>query len=337
MRGAPAIPAGIQSSSGIIPADAGSTPSEAPPCRKAGDHPRGCGEHSTVTAPLGFPSGSSPRMRGALAVDPGARLLHGIIPADAGSTLCPIGVMSSTPDHPRGCGEHPVQGKGDDRRAGSSPRMRGARYCVARLWGQAGIIPADAGSTRSIRPSAHAAMDHPRGCGEHRLWNRYHKFVKGSSPRMRGARMANYFVDFPARIIPADAGSTGQRINVAHGSGDHPRGCGEHIGKTYAWSRWAGSSPRMRGARSGRRQSHCRWRIIPADVGSTSLMPTTRPDVRDHPRRCGEHTRRYGRKHWFLGSSPRMRGAHFSKVSQSLSDRIIPADAGSTILSTFQR
>ena len=214
MRGAPAIPAGIQSSSGIIPADAGSTPSEAPPCRKAGDHPRGCGEHSTVTAPLGFPSGSSPRMRGALAVDPGARLLHGIIPADAGSTLCPIGVMSSTPDHPRGCGEHPVQGKGDDRRAGSSPRMRGAHLQNKYHPPCARIIPADAG-------------EHMREIGQETP-------MQGSFPRMRGARPITAGDTVALGIIPADAGSTTCTATWRPAARDHPRGCGEHSPNTGA-------------------------------------------------------------------------------------------------------
>ena len=50
----------------------------------------------------------------------------------------------------------------------------------------------------------------------------------------------------------------------------------------------------------------------------------------DHPRGCGEH----GLAHWqegsSWGSSPRMRGAQNNNVVNQPSDRIIPADAGST-------
>ena len=50
----------------------------------------------------------------------------------------------------------------------------------------------------------------------------------------------------------------------------------------------------------------------------------------DHPRGCGEH----GLAHWqegsSWGSSPRMRGAQNGNVVNQPSDRIIPADAGST-------
>ena len=57
------------------------------------------------------------------------------------------GRSQGDPDHPRGCGEHPLLlclfGDG----LGSSPRMRGA-HCLSRNCRVLrGIIPADAGST----------------------------------------------------------------------------------------------------------------------------------------------------------------------------------------------
>ena len=51
-----------------------------------------------------------------------------------------------------------------------------------------------------------------------------------------------------------------------------------------------GSSPRMRGARSGITGNGTPLRIIPADAGSTSLPAYTGVKVPDHPRGCGEHT-----------------------------------------------
>ena len=93
----------------IIPADAGSTLSVSRYVFRQGDHPRGCGEHSRMSPGWGLPSGSSPRMRGA----PPATLTHcqpgGIIPADAGSTAEFINQRPDGEDHPRGCGEHPVE------------------------------------------------------------------------------------------------------------------------------------------------------------------------------------------------------------------------------------
>ncbi len=71
---------------GIIPADAGSTAPRTAPARRAGDHPRGCGEHMLMGS-LTYPSpGPSPRMRGAQTTGLRADEGYGIIHADAGST-----------------------------------------------------------------------------------------------------------------------------------------------------------------------------------------------------------------------------------------------------------
>ena len=50
---------------------------------------------------------------------------------------------------------------------GSSPRMRGAPGSGHVGCCKAGIIPADAGSTRLSTAYCAASGDHPRGCGEH--------------------------------------------------------------------------------------------------------------------------------------------------------------------------
>ena len=70
----------------IIPADAGSTRRAGRWRRRAGDHPRGCGEHRPYDDVPRLTGGSSPRMRGAR-----RQIINGlgngrIIPADAGST-----------------------------------------------------------------------------------------------------------------------------------------------------------------------------------------------------------------------------------------------------------
>ena len=52
----------------------------------------------------------------------------------------------------------------------------------------------------------------------------------------------------------------------------------------------------------------------------------------DHPRRCREHIRIYQGLASCKGSSPRMRGAHSDCLRRLLTNRIIPAGAGSTVL-----
>ena len=193
----------------IIPADARSTTTGYTICLASWDHPRGCGEHVDGCGVVGSQAGSSPRMRGALALGGPEHPNEGIIPADAGSTSWPRGGRSSTRDHPRGCGEHqgcPAGSRLDER-----------------------IIPADAGSTVSARGQRSGNADHPRGCGEHGaaqgiLWR-----LVGSSPRMRGAPHPTARMLLRSGIIPADAGSTTGGRKRESEDEDHPRGCGEHI------------------------------------------------------------------------------------------------------------
>ena len=195
-------------------------------------------------------------------------------------------------------------------------------------------------------------QDHPRGCGEHPAVDRATRPRIGSSPRMRGAldsvkadtrwwgsspRMRGARVDETGRIcrdgiIPADAGSTNSHNHRSATAEDHPRGCGEHRHSKRYFRSYPGSSPRMRGAHPEGPANRIRPRIIPADAGSTSSIQQMRDRQGDHPRGCGEHTDIFGclRVQW--GSSPRMRGAQTLREGDILTDRIIPADAGSTSL-----
>ena len=192
----------------IIPADAGSTEPNKFKKIALRDHPRGCGEHSRASGVGSLRVGSSPRMRGALSFAAFRTVVRGIIPADAGSTLSISTNAVPMLDHPRGCGEHQWRIPKNAIDAGSSPRMRGAHAdCLRRLLTN-GIIPADAGSTLSSGKGAGVYQDHPRGCGEHRVWTPIMSPVSGSSPRMRGAQCRIPGSRYSAGIIPADAGST---------------------------------------------------------------------------------------------------------------------------------
>ena len=116
-------------------------------------------------------------------------------------------------------------------------------------------------------------------------------------------------ISWPPGIIPADAGSTQPMERSLTGSGDHPRGCGEHAMAGGSGLIRLGSSPRMRGAQYMRHIVLTGLRIIPADAGSTITPRWSRKRDRDHPRGCGEH---YQAQHLVIeqkGSSPRMRGA----------------------------
>ena len=152
---------------GIIPADAGSTPRKN--CMLSGntDHPRRCGEHYGHDRSRQARGGSSPQMRGALAVPYLLLTGVGIIPADAGSTpVSAIRVLGSW-DHPRRCGEHVILVRLIQIMVGSSPQMRGALVIILLTIYSLRIIPADAGSTGRGKLQRPDHADHPRRCGEH--------------------------------------------------------------------------------------------------------------------------------------------------------------------------
>ena len=109
------------------------------------------------------------------------------------------------------CGEHrSIVGIGVACQ-GSSPHVRGAPAGRVNIGIAGGIIPACAGSTSRGTIFADRRRDHPRMCGEHALFAAAVAVVMGSSPHVRGARIA-----VPAElrsfgIIPACAGSTSSR------------------------------------------------------------------------------------------------------------------------------
>ena len=135
--------------------------------------------------------GSSPRMRGAPALMQTRQAMLRIIPADAGSTEPIAPNCRWKRDHPRGCGEHWIEQRGDNLYLGSSPRMRGARQNIVNWAKDVRIIPADAGSTRICGMYINEMGDHPRGCGEHPAIRPLKRVGMGSSPRMRGAHVFN--------------------------------------------------------------------------------------------------------------------------------------------------
>ncbi len=315
---------------GIIPADAGSTPAAPPPADPRQDHPRGCGEHRKFDGRRDSADGSSPRMRGARSHVAGMARPRGIIPADAGSTRAPARRSRGSWDHPRGCGEHPHRHIPHQEHHGSSPRMRGALELQSEPGGVHGIIPADAGSTRTAERAWWCPWDHPRGCGEHDGGFAKLTEDQGSSPRMRGALPDPGGDLSTIGIIPADAGSTQRRAPGVLALRDHPRGCGEHKSLCAMTTSFAGSSPRMRGAQKKPRPLSATSGIIPADAGSTGPRAARSGCPWDHPRGCGEHVSPNERGVIAPGSSPRMRGARRYQSRCGAAPGIIPADAGST-------
>ena len=137
-------------------------------------------------------------------------------------------------------------------------------------------------------------------------------------------------------IIPADAGNTQSTPRERRHSGDHPRGCGEHMRSLLAYCLRSGSSPRMRGTPSQTNRRSERLGIIPADAGNTLVHPLPSRPPGDHPRGCGEHDLTLCRPDFELGSSPRMRGTPHRGHREIRGRGIIPADAGNTHHATHE-
>ena len=152
----------------IIPAYAGNAFQPGQSGYRWSDHPRVCGECARFGVKRISIPGSSPRMRG--------------MPQSAGNT-----VRGST-DHPRVCGECRFPGHVQAEYRGSSPRMRGMLNRDAASLRRRRIIPAYAGNALVMISSPMAPADHPRVCGECKLWSGSPLAMPGSSPRMRGMR-----------------------------------------------------------------------------------------------------------------------------------------------------
>ena len=188
------------------------------------------------------------------------------------------------------CGEHFIISARGLGKTGSSPHVRGALsqlQCPCR-W--LGIIPACAGSTRTLRGFRTGRWDHPRMCGEHVVLPPFFWTVSGSSPHVRGALARVGHLRPQPGIIPACAGSTCPSRPSAATAGDHPRMCGEHLPESAICGHSRGSSPHVRGAQNLLPIMQDLDGIIPACAGSTCARLSARLEHGDHPRMCGEHS-----------------------------------------------
>ena len=147
LRGTLAAQFGQGAFEGIIPALAGNTIRVLNPPSCARDHPRACGEHSSLETARWNDMGSSPRLRGTRRRCRPAAPSRGIIPALAGNTCRSNSNPPTCRDHPRACGEHFPSQLDLLHRMGSSPRLRGTLRGVLDLAAERGIIPALAGNT----------------------------------------------------------------------------------------------------------------------------------------------------------------------------------------------
>ncbi len=119
----------ISFGSRFIPAGAGNTAWPGQAVHRSAVHPRGRGEHLSITATTSGANGSSPRARRTQyrIADIGMRMRF--IPAGAGNTGFIAAPPVRYPVHPRGRGEHAGKIATAIAGYGSSPRARGTPRC----------------------------------------------------------------------------------------------------------------------------------------------------------------------------------------------------------------
>ncbi len=170
--------------------------------------------------------------------------------------------------------------------------MRGEVSNLAERVLQPGITPACAGRSGMSCTRSLSRKDHPRVCGEKS--SSVAPIVKGpgSPPRVRGEdRAAAVLVRLP-RITPACAGRRCSKISRTFSASDHPRVCGEKLSKRKAEAVYEGSPPRVRGEVPAERGELLVCGITPACAGRSPVSPQGFPQSRDHPRVCGEKTKK---------------------------------------------
>ena len=212
----------------FIPAGAGNISPEKMKRWAEAVHPRGCGEHFPFLFKSTYYSGSSPRVRGTFNIPNPLSKVCRFIPAGAGNMGWQRVRSSSSPVHPRGCGEHWSRCVFHSPSSGSSPRVRGTCTLASSCLHRWRFIPAGAGNIGPGVCFIPLPPVHPRGCGEHLTFVDSSYFQCGSSPRVRGTFHAERCEEVPVRFIPAGAGNISCVTPLFVFPTVHPRGCGEH-------------------------------------------------------------------------------------------------------------
>ena len=179
-----------------------------------------------------------------------------------------------------------------DRSKGSPPRMRGKDGVNDSAQAVTGITPACAGKSFRAKLPILSIRDHPRVCGEKeaRAWPK--EQVWGSPPRMRGKGTNAHRPGRTAGITPAYAGKRLITTMMRNQLRDHPRVCGEKAHCQGMLFRLSGLPPRMRGKVFGAVPFGSGSGITPAYAGKRWRSATTTLRGWDHPRVCGEKTKK---------------------------------------------
>ena len=156
--------------------------------------------------------------------------------------------------------------------AGSPPRVRGKDLQMADQNNCYRITPACAGKSECLHHTRRRLEDHPRVCGEKEERMKVNNWLTGSPPRVRGKVNCAAVVACEIGITPACAGKSAcARLTTSSG---------------------IGSPPRVRGKAIAVPRSMYSVRITPACAGKRSIRSGDFIPSRDHPRVCGEKSKK---------------------------------------------
>ena len=129
-------------------------------------------------------------------------------------------------------------------------------------------------------------------CGE--KWRQTAEFLSrwGSPPRVRGKGNLHGYHDGGSGITPACAGKSKRLMMGMVSIWDHPRVCGEKPCSPCMPCGPGGSPPRVRGKASRPSQYLSAYRITPACAGKRRCSAPNASIAEDHPRVCGEKTKK---------------------------------------------
>ena len=183
---------------------------------------------------------------------------------------------------------------------GSPPPMRGKGLKKFSVFPRNGITPAYAGKSRRHLKLLLETEDHPRLCGEKLGFRCRFSLIPGSPPPMRGKAALALAMLAKLRITPAYAGkSLHYRLHHCNNK-DHPRLCGEKQLSQLFLCVVQGSPPPMRGKECyfvGALRSDG---ITPAYAGKSRFPFHHLIRSRDHPRLCGEKTKKIPKQRYFF-------------------------------------
>ena len=154
---------------------------------------------------------------------------------------------------------------------GSPPHMRGKGKSLCDDLQRVGITPAYAGKRRLRSRPGDGRKDHPRVCGEKRIFRFKLTPIVGSPPRMRGKGLSAFRRSHRKGITPAYAGKRHSAMHPETFCRDHPRVCGDKPHSTDGRQARIGSPPRMRGKVTNYRLQKAMAGITPAYAGKRSI------------------------------------------------------------------